>query len=676
MRDDYLCALALLKISYDQYGTTYLDYLSPFIGDTIRSMGHAEVSPRDLQDALKQEYGLDIPESVLKTLMRRLANRGFGRFKDRQFHPNTSELIAAYDFDDQRRAIADQLTSLYDSFISFVYNEFGRGLSLAEAAAVLTKYADDNGLPMIRHAHGRQALQPSLNPNEIEYITSRFIVHVFESESSEMDTLLILAKGSKLASVLYLPNPEDTMRRIRDLTAVLDTPTLLSALGHQGARQQASATQMLALARQCHLRLSVLEDTRNELESVLYAVASKVARYGYGERAVRGVEAHFLSKGYDASDIQLEIGRLDKALRELGVHSIERPDITVALSVDESRLEATIQNGVGYQRSDSRLHDLNALTATYRLREGRMPANFEDCRAVFVTSNTALARASRDFFQEDYGNHWPIAITEDDLTTLLWLRQSLNAPDLPRQKLLADAYAALEPGPVWGKFLDEIDKLYSKNQLSDDDYVYFKYSLDAKNALMQETLGDANRMTSELVNEVVERARNQHREAIEEEILARAAQTLDSAKERERDLEAYLESVLKERDGALRSMREARVAEAEAHAARAAVIEKQRIAACTKARSRARSVRVTLMFGTSALLTVGLWMSAPTGWIWQPNSILSLPRWIWSIAVVSVIPVAAWNLMYGSYLAKSLRKLEDWIYLRLEARYLRKSNLA
>ena len=294
MHDDYLCALALLKMSYDQYGTTYLDYLAPFIGDTIRSMGQSEISAGDLHIALENEYGLAVPEGVLITLMRRLMKRGLGQFRNRRFHPNMPELKAAFDFDSQRHTIDRQLATLYDSFRTYVALEFGRKMSQSEAASVLIKYTDNNGLPMIQHAHGRQELTLSLSPDAIEYMTSRYIVHAFESESSEMDTLLILAKGSKLASVLYLPNPEDTHRRIRNLAVVLDTPTLLSALGYQGERQETVAKQMLVLARKCNLRLSILEDTRSEVESVLHAVASKIARHGYGERAVRGVEAHFL----------------------------------------------------------------------------------------------------------------------------------------------------------------------------------------------------------------------------------------------------------------------------------------------------------------------------------------------------------------------------------------------
>ena len=292
-----------------------------------------------------------------------------------------------------------------------------------------------------------------------------------------------------------------------------------------------------------------------------------------------------------------------------------------------------------------------------------MPATFENCRAAFVTPNTSLARASREFFEEEYGKHWPIAITDDDLTTLLWLRQSLTSPDLPRQKLLADAYAALEPGAVWTRFLDEIEKLHTEGQLSDDDYVYFRYSLDAKTALMQETLGEADRMTADVVHEVVKRAQNQHRDTIRDEVFEVASQSVELAEERERELQSQLLSAQGERDDALESMREAR-------AERAALIENQCALARKRARARARLVRMVLMCVVSTVLVLGLWISAPPDWVWQPREIPALPRWAVGGSVMALILVSAGNLVFGSYLSKSCKKVEDWVRQRLEKRYL------
>ena len=273
-----------------------------------------------------------------------------------------------------------------------------------------------------------------------------------------------------------------------------------------------------------------------------------------------------------------------------------------------------------------------------------------------------------EFFEEGYGNHWPVAITEDDFTTLLWLRQSLDAPDLPRQRLLADAYAALEPGRVWTKFLDEIEKLRAQNELSEDDYVFFRYSLDAKNALMQETLGEASRMSSAVVHKVVKRARNQHRKTIEKGARASAAQSRESAMERQRGLESDLATARGERDDAVEAVLEAR-------AQNEAFIERQRDIASLRARAHATVVRIALMFTVGGLLALGLWMSAPPDWVWQPSTIPALPRWTIGVAVVGLIVATAGNLLFGSYLSRSTKKLEDWISVRLAARYVRKSGL-
>ena len=57
----YLPALALLKSSYDQHGVTYLDYMAPFVGDTIRADAGDQISTAELRSALFDRYGLDVP---------------------------------------------------------------------------------------------------------------------------------------------------------------------------------------------------------------------------------------------------------------------------------------------------------------------------------------------------------------------------------------------------------------------------------------------------------------------------------------------------------------------------------------------------------------------------------------------------------------------------------------
>ena len=208
-----------------------------------------------------------------------------------------------------------------------------------------------------------------------------------------------------------------------------------------------------------------------------------------------------------------------------------------------------------------------------------------------------------------------------------------------------------------------------KNELSDDDYIYFRYSLDAKNALMQETLGDVDRMTSSLVHKIVERARDQHREIVEKEVMSIAAESLELAERRQRGLESELDAALGDRDSAIESMREAR-------AEKAAFLEKQRGIAMSRARAHASAVRMVTMLLVGGLLALGLWISVPSDWMWQPKELAELPRWFVGISVAVMISSSIVNLLFGSYLLRSAKKLEDWIFDHLQSRYLKNSGLS
>ena len=59
----------------------------------------------------------------------------------------------------------------------------------------------------------------------------------------------------------------------------------------------------------------------------------------------------------------------------------------------------------------------------------------ENARAIFLTTNSSLVAASREFFQgeaEDANHAWPHAMLDTSLATLVWLKQPQRAPDLPR----------------------------------------------------------------------------------------------------------------------------------------------------------------------------------------------------------------------------------------------------
>ena len=170
---------------------------------------------------------------------------------------------------------------------------------------------------------------------------------------------------------------------------------------------------------------------------------------------------YFARAGYRTSDVELEIARLDKKLSVLRIKIKPKPAYEERLNINEVLLETTLKKEVGYQKPETLKVDIDSVAAVYRLRQGRFPPHLETCSAIFVTTNHTLAYASSLYFRKAEGSNSieavPHCISDHVLTTLLWLKKPLSAPDLPRKRIIADCYAALNPpDSLWRRFLTEI----------------------------------------------------------------------------------------------------------------------------------------------------------------------------------------------------------------------------
>jgi hypothetical protein len=104
------------------------------------------------------------------------------------------------------------------------------------------------------------------------------------------------------------------------------------------------------------------------------------------------------------------------------------------------------------------------------------------------------------------------------LATMLWLRDPAAQAALPEERILARAYAALNPNDrLWAKYNAEIDRLRISDEISEDDAVFLRYDRDAQEALMDETRGDPEAFSDGTVEQVIARARQAVLEEAEKE---------------------------------------------------------------------------------------------------------------------------------------------------------------
>jgi len=221
-----------------------------------------------------------------------------------------------------------------------------------------------------------------------------------------------------------------------------------------------------------------------------------------------------------ASDIESIMARLEQLLRSIHVRVRPKPEHTVELGLNERRLEQIIDEEIPGIKLDAKRHDIDSLTSIHRLRKGNRYSDIERSKFIFLTSNIPLARASARFFKEQYeGSAAPFCINDHMLATLAWVKNPSYVADFSKNRLIADSYVALSPSnELWRRYSDEVSRLKEMGNLSDDEYQLLRYSIVARKALMETTLGNPEAFAEGTVAEVLERAQANVRKGVEDQL--------------------------------------------------------------------------------------------------------------------------------------------------------------
>jgi hypothetical protein len=501
-------SLAILKANWDVLQRDYIENFVPFVAEVLRIAPQPEVSLPEIQRSTADKFGLRIPQGALKTILHRCAQQGLIKQQNKIYIRNDQALNSLCFPLDQADALRRH-GALVDKLIRFCKERYQAEWTSEDADAALLEYLEERSPAILAAAvEGNPLPAPTATVQNAEFLVNAFIHHLSTTDPEGFAFLETIVKGCMLANVLIFPEIGKVQRRFERVEVYFDTGFVLGALGLEGQSRQDACRELLSLLYAQRARLVIFEHTRDEVIGVLDAAANNLRR---GRKPSHMEFFEYLAgKEYKPSDIELVIAKLGDSLQSLRISVKRRPGQTYALGLDEKKLEATIDEEIQYRNERGRLFDLDSLTAIHRLRHGSSYTDVESCVAIFVTPNANLIRAAKKFFDSQYERKTvPLAIREDVLTTIVWLKEPMSAPDLPRKMIVSDCFAAMKPPDrLWKVYLEEINKLNNRGSISENDYVLLRHSIEARRALMDFTLGSPEGFTEGTITEVLAFAQN------------------------------------------------------------------------------------------------------------------------------------------------------------------------
>jgi hypothetical protein len=507
-----LFGYAVLRANFNHSAPHYLDNFNAFVLDVLADRFPTAVDAANVGQAVRATFGFNIPDAVVGNLLRKLAKTGKVQVQSAGLYTITesakSGLASLQESMAQFQARQSDLLSKFAAYISGEHPE-GAQLLGSNPAQHLQSFIELNAGPLLRDGVAGQPGGSGSHWAELhgaEYLVASFILHLQDTDALAFSYVVDAVKGAILAGVLDVGAGE-LKRKLTNLTLILDTPILLTALGYQGDVRQRAAVQTLELARKLHAKTVCFEHTEKELQGVLESAIASMRSGGRSEGGLRAVDAHFRDIGASPADIVIEQDNLHRNLEALGLRVISRPDDYYKYGLDEATLEDLLKKQLPTQRESTRLYDLQSISAVHRLRKGTSPASLERCRYLFVTDNYGLTVVGR---QVDERHEWPLAMLDGQIASLLWVRGPAVADDLPREQLLAAVYAGMQPDShLWMKYIEEIERLEQRGALDPDDVVILRSRPEASRALMDVTLGQSDHVNSDSIEAIVDRVREE-----------------------------------------------------------------------------------------------------------------------------------------------------------------------
>lgn len=543
-RGTTISSLAFLKVNWDQYRKDYLDNFVPLLAECLRTSEADVVSQAELQKGLRDKFGLNFPLHAIKVLLPRLLRHRYITVAAGVYHRDKTAL-KRLDFRDTQQKVLRIHESIVGSLAKFCRDTLHVEWTEDDAERALLSFLESSQTMLLTAEVSGSAIPSTTAPKSARYALAAFVRHLRETGASDLEYLDTVVKGNMLANALFLPNPTEAQRRFKQTDIYFDTFFLIASLSYAGKFRHESCLELLHLLYETGANLRCFRHNLNEAHDGLLACAG-LMKQGHAfelQGPIAEEVDYFVAEGFGPADIELFAQKLEDDLDGIRIVVVDRPEYgPPQYVIDEQGLAEALRASIRYRKEDAMSRDVDSLSAIGRLRKAEQFYSLENCRAIFVTTNDRLVRTSRDFFYKDAApNAIPPCISDYTLANTLWLKKPTAAPALPRKRIIADCYAALQPpDELWTAYHKEIDRLQESGKVKEDDYFLLRYAVGAKSVLMDLTMGEPAAFSEGTVTDVLDRVKAEIASDLRNQVEA-AQNAAETAKAREKQRLARLD---------------------------------------------------------------------------------------------------------------------------------------
>lgn len=529
-----ILSLALLKVNWSK-GVDYIDCFLPLLLSSITSSETKTIDIKDVSKIKKEistEYGLEIPSPAIITILNRAKKRDYFTIDNGVYHVNEEKI----NLDDNSKVRAE-INRAYNYVIKelqkFISEKAPEGISFTETEISdgLLAFLKNHDADISFGAENLSILPAVKAPQKLKYLICWFVVENWDSDPILVNYLKDISIGHALSSLILYDEFNPFKGKLENLDIYLDTPFILSLLGINGEQRTQLSEEILNQLKADKANIYILQTTLNEvlnnLENCKYTL-----KKGNGISQSLSVRM-CVENNIKPEDLEQMIADFSAKMETLGIAENQVPDYEdYDLVVNEEELFDTIlESYEKINRADKKQRklevikanlpdhiektirrDVKVLSGIYRFRKGKIPISIKDSKAIFITTSSSLAFASRVYENKlnERKNTIPTCFTDIFLSTLIWIQNPVLAENINKKRILSDCYAGISPSEdLIKQYETELKKLKENGRINNTTYLTLRTHHVAVQMLSTKSLGDpelfSGESTSQLVNQFLDR---------------------------------------------------------------------------------------------------------------------------------------------------------------------------
>ncbi|MBS9771236.1 MAG: hypothetical protein J7F05_12430 [Trichodesmium erythraeum GBRTRLIN201] len=530
-----LLGLAFLSYQSTEKKVDILDSYIPLICEVIVKNKIKIVKDSEIQDGLKDLFGLNVPIHVIRYMIVRLKKREWIDRKDGEYRVIDFSTINSQTNQDVAKKIKNDFDEIVKKIMEYSISECGIKMSEIEVEKAFIDFLSQLD---INFMFGIDIPEFTIIPEKVtakkkfRYIISNYIFTIFKTDKKKFYSILEIYKGYSIASLLSYEEYSSFSGKLNAVNIYIDAPIIFDIMGTNGDSNQQATDELLSSLVKNGAKLKLFDLNYEEVvqttEDSIERLKTRNFILQYSSRMIRNAD----TLGLTFNDLQLKLNTLDDKLKAYGITKEDIPEYSASNKkyvINEKRLEADIKSNYKARRGKEITNpitlaqierDVNAISAIYRIRKNHIPKTLKDSKAIFVTNNTTIAYTVKQFEKKEYKykSLIPSCITDRLLGTILWANYPDSSKDLKTKEFLSSCYSNIElDDQLLQNYLNDIQDKHSAGEITEEQFHLLKSSELSYNLLEKMTLNDAEEYTNETPKEILDRIFDEERERYEKE---------------------------------------------------------------------------------------------------------------------------------------------------------------